>query len=170
MGLQGDIFHQATLKYETDANDAAFETPPVRVRVVPIAGGFERGPDGKTLAVHTAFDALVTTQNPARPGEIVHFYSRGLGPVDPVVPIGYPGPANPPAQLVTPLQCTAEYMDPSYSLISGPVDVLFAGLAPGLVGYYQVSLRVPMISQPADVSFLCTVGSGIWGTVPVSPQ
>lgn len=173
--LAGDAAtNPAILQIETDASDALFETPSLRILVRPNLGGFEADAAGTTIAAHSNFASLVTTQNPARPGEIVHFYSRGLGPVDPLVPIGQPAPANPPAQLVTPLQCAAQYTDVSSTQVSSPVNVLFAGPAPGLVGYYQVSVQLPTFTVTADEGLVCNVGqapgSTPWGTIPMSPQ
>ena len=87
-----------------------------------------------SLAAHGDFSTVVTRANPARPGEIVHLYMTGLGPVAPPVRTGDPGPVQPPAEVVTPVRCTAN---------DSEAEVLFAGLAPGFVGYYQVSIRIP---------------------------
>jgi hypothetical protein len=41
-------------------------------------------------AVHEHFDGLVTPSNPAHPGEFVHVYLTGLGPLDHPLPTGAP--------------------------------------------------------------------------------
>ena len=92
-----------------------------------------------TLAItHGDFGSLVTTQNPARRGEIVHLYSVGLGPVSPSVATGVVSPVD----RLSRLEGDAIF---SWGLpiSQRPVDVAFAGLAPGLVGIYQVDVRVP---------------------------
>jgi len=91
-------------------------------------------------AIHEDFGSLVTLDNPAEAGEIVHFYAVGLGPVSPAVATGQPSPWNPPARAVDPLLCS---MDESVNGASVPVEVLFAGLAPGMSGIYQVSVQLP---------------------------
>ena len=91
------------------------------------------------LAAHEDFSGLVTPKNRARPGEIIHLYMTGLGSVEPAVETGAPAPADPPARVRTPLTC-------SFRGLEGPpreAQVLFAGLAPGYAGYYQVTLRIP---------------------------
>jgi uncharacterized protein (TIGR03437 family) len=80
------------------------------------------------LAIHEDWQAVVSPAQPARPGEVLHLYGTGLGPVDQPQPDGVPAPANPPARTLAPVTCTG-------------VPVLFAGLAPGLAGYYQMEIR-----------------------------
>ena len=78
-------------------------------------------------------------------GEIVQFYFTGLGPVTPQVADGKPSPASPLSQLTTPLKT-------SFLLLGGAPQVLFAGLAPGLTGVYQVSIQLPakIVGLPAN--------------------
>jgi uncharacterized protein (TIGR03437 family) len=77
-------------------------------------------------AVHEDFSALVTPANPARPGEVLHLYALGLGPVD------ESGRATMPWEWI--------WMTP---LGDKTAEVVYAGLAPGLPGFYQVDVRVP---------------------------
>jgi len=89
-----------------------------------------------TLAVHQDFGSLVTPASPAQPGEIVHLYATGLGPVLPPVLTGQPAPADPLAQIWPPFSC-------AFSLGGLSSVPLFAGLAPGMIGIYQISLPIP---------------------------
>jgi uncharacterized protein (TIGR03437 family) len=111
------------------------------------------------LAAHEDWSGLVSAQNPARPGEVLHAYATGLGPTSPAVPYGEAAPGQEPfARLASPLVCT-----------SGPsrtqVEILFAGLAPGLVGVYQVDWQVPSAAAAGDFGLSCAtgVGSSIFG-------
>jgi uncharacterized protein (TIGR03437 family) len=82
-------------------------------------------------------------------GEIIHLYLTGLGPVAGVVQTGVPASANGPLQPVLNLytcNLTFATTPPGAGFATAPV--LFAGLAPGLVGLYQLDLRVP--SLPTD--------------------
>jgi len=99
---------------------------------------------------HQSFDSLVTARNPARPGEIIHVYMRGLGPVEPLVPTGSPGPVEPLARVRDRAACSL------YGPESMDAEVFFAGLAPGFLGVYQVSLRLP--SQARGPTMLLTCG------------
>ncbi len=76
-------------------------------------------------AIHEDFSALVTEAKPLRPGEILHLYATGLGPVD--------------AGGRTTLAWYWAWLTPA----AQSAEVLYVGLAPGLPGFYQVDIRVP---------------------------
>lgn len=78
---------------------------------------------------------LVNSNAPAAAGDIVVIYCTGLGATVPTAPTGRPAPSNPPATVINPVAVT----------VGGIVaaDVQFAGLTPGLVGLYQVNVRIP---------------------------
>jgi acid phosphatase type 7 len=74
----------------------------------------------------------VSEEAPASPGELVMLYATGLGPLREDVPAGT-APETPVP--------TAAHVE---VLVSGEdAAVIFAGLAPGLVGPYKVMFRVP---------------------------
>jgi uncharacterized protein (TIGR03437 family) len=126
--------------------ESPFEVLGTVVNVVPLKPRFA------TPAIHQDWSGFVTTASPARPGEILHFYAVGLGPVQPSVATGVPGPENPLAMLATPLDCN--------------VPVLFAGLAPGLVGFYQVTVQIPADAAPPGMAVSC---SGTGSSVMLGP-
>jgi hypothetical protein len=66
-------------------------------------------------------------------------------------------PSSPPAVLTNPLSC--HFGD--FHAGDVPAQVLFAGLAPGLVGYYQVDVRVPdnVPVNYGDAIIACTVSA-----------
>ena len=115
-------------------------------------------------AIHQDFSSLVTLDNPAQPNEIVSFYAVGLGATTPAGQTGMPAPSNPPAVVVSPLQCSIENPDQTYT----PVGVTFAGLAPGMSGIYQVSIQLPdsfsLLPGERYIVIFCTVSGG--GYVP----
>jgi uncharacterized protein (TIGR03437 family) len=87
------------------------------------------------LSAHQDWSSLVSANSPAVPGEVLHSYGVGFGPTAPVVPYGGAAPSEEPlARLTSPLTCKD---------LAAPVEVFFAGAAPGLVGMYQVDWRVP---------------------------
>ena len=112
---------------------------------------------GMLTAAHEDWSGLVSDQNPAHPGEILHTYGVGMGPTIPSVPYGESAPSQEPfARLATQPICTAE--------------VLFAGLAPAMAAIYQIDWRVP--AGPVGSSFNMTCqfsGSSaqFYGTVPI---
>jgi len=108
------------------------------------------------LAVHQDWSALVTSSNPAQPGEILHLYGTGLGRVDSQPPDGMPAPADPLARTVIPVTCWAWGSDNATML---DIPVLYAGLAPGLAGLYQMDVRLPAANLRPSVQLNC-VGEG----------
>jgi uncharacterized protein (TIGR03437 family) len=86
-------------------------------------------------AIHDAFSALVSSDNPARPGETLHVYMTGLGPLDQTVATGAPGPFSPTARPLAAMNCKTGTFQ--------PIDVPFVAYAAGLVGVYQVDMTMP---------------------------
>ncbi len=155
------------LEARTDT-DAVFETESIDVDIrYPAFAQFELLPAGSALAVHGDWSGLVIPENRARPGEVIHLYMTGLGPVEPAVETGTASPADPPARAVLPLACQFAP--------ERPAEILFAGLAPGFVGYYQVTLRIPQdISVTSgDAYIACSFperGSGMTAWLPATEQ
>ncbi|MBZ5608923.1 MAG: hypothetical protein LAP38_11730 [Acidobacteriia bacterium] len=90
--------------------------------------------DGKqAVAVHSDY-SLVTSQNPAHPGDAITFYGTGFGPVTPLPATGAPAGSS-PASTMNPM--------PSATINAHNAAVLFAGLSPGSVGLYQFNVVVP---------------------------
>ena len=81
---------------------------------------------GVGLLYHSDFDSDISQANPARAGEVIVAYMTGLGPVDNnrLVSAGF--------------QCRFDVT---------PVEVLYAGLAPQFLGFYQVNIRVPVLGS-----------------------
>ena len=77
---------------------------------------------------------LLTTQ--PGPGDLVHLYMTGLGAVSGSPPLGQPAPVT---QLF-PLQGTLTCL---FLPVTSPAQTLFAGLAPGTLGIYQIDFRMP---------------------------
>lgn len=85
----------------------------------------------------------VNADNPVRPGEVVHFFGSGWGAVDGAVRTGQPTPTDRPYRLVEACDWRAAGSASTRLEALRPFEVLFAGLAPGLVGVYQIDLRIP---------------------------
>jgi uncharacterized protein (TIGR03437 family) len=70
----------------------------------------------------------------------LHILVTGLGPTNPPVETGAPGPVEPPALAVRPVLCKLETRgDPA--VVDVPVE--FAGLEAGLVGIYRITVKLP---------------------------
>jgi uncharacterized protein (TIGR03437 family) len=142
------------------------ETPFEGARVATVTASapeFLPGPplqfySGLMLAAHQDWSGLISEQSPARPGEVVHAYAVGLGPTNPAVGYGEAAPSQEPfARLAIPLLCNSYFQRPLP--VSVPVEILFAGLAPGFAGVYQVDWRVPA-EAAGFFSISCTPGEG----------
>jgi uncharacterized protein (TIGR03437 family) len=118
----------------------------------PLANPFS----GALLGLHHDFHLLVTSSDPALPGEIIHFYLTGLGPVTPSVATGERTPASAPLHRVVypPVFCTVSNIGTtSTGFLNAPVP--FVGLAPGYIGLYQMDLQVPQGLVNADSALSC---------------
>jgi uncharacterized protein (TIGR03437 family) len=115
----------------------------------------------------------VTPENRARSGEIIHLYMTGLGPVDPPVETEAPSPSNPPARLRLPLSC--RFAGDDRFMTEQAADILFAGLAPGFAGYYQVTIRIPddLYTRDGDALIGCgfvNPASGGYAWIPIEKE
>ena len=116
-------------------------TVPEPIQLAPLAPGVARLADGSVLAQHADY-SLVSETSPAKPGEYLVVYLAGMGLTDNQVLSGVLSPSNPLASVSA---------APSVTLNGEPVNVVFAGLTPGLVGLYQVNFQVPADAQGADL-------------------
>jgi len=112
--------------------------------------------DDLIKASHQDFHGPVTESDPARPGEIVHVYMTGLGPVSPAQTTGVTAPGEPPAMVLAAVTASLTASDPT---LSTNVQVLWAGLVPGNLGLYQVDLQLPD-HWPASSTLQVLISSG----------
>ena len=103
----------------------------------------------QAIVVHNADNTLVTASRPLQRGEFAYLYASALGPVANQPATGAGAPSLPLAATTTKVTV----------LVGGvPSEVQFAGLAPGLVGVYQVNFRVPANAPVGGQSLMVTVG------------
>jgi uncharacterized protein (TIGR03437 family) len=98
------------------------------------------------IAIHTDFRSLVTDENPALRGEVVHIYLMGGGAVNPPIATGLVSSLSPLSRITTPISVVAQ----GYSQ---PVQVSFFGLAPGTIGVWQMDAAVPSDWSHQYISF-----------------
>jgi uncharacterized protein (TIGR03437 family) len=115
---------------------------------------FRSRPQGATselaTVVRSSNGLLVTPSNPIHRGDDITIYATGMGTTVPAVADGAAAPTTPLAQLQT---------YPAVALGGIPLEVTFAGLAPGQVGVYQVNARVG-IGAPLGWNVPLTIDQG----------
>lgn len=108
------------------------------------------------VALRGDFSGLLTSQ--PHPGDIIIAYVIGLGPVDGAIATGQPAPLDHTLPIRGQFHC-------HFNPYGANADTLFAGLAPGLIGFYQVNFRLPSEPDPGPIAGgVCTYnGSGVDG-------
>lgn len=106
--------------------------------------------------LHQDFRGLVTSADPALPGEYVHAYMTGLGDVQPRPPTGSPTVGLSYASL----RPVCWLGSPFETKVFAPVT--FAGLAPGMIGIFQVDIQIPPDYSASVAALNCVdqAGSG----------
>ncbi len=126
-------------------NGAAPATSVV-LTVTPVLPGIfslDSSGGGPGAITRASTQLLVTADAPVSTGEFVQIFATGLGKVVPAVLSGRGGGSQPLSETSSPITVTMNGV---------PVPVNYAGLAPGLVGVYQVNARVPVgISGTVEV-------------------
>src|SRR5260370_34801600 len=109
------------------------------------------------------FESPLST-NP-KPGDVVTIYATGLGPVVGSIPTGQSAPFDQLFPIQGQLTCT-------FNPYGAPAETLFAGLAPGFLGIYQINFRLPSGSDPGPITggFCSFTGAGgTGGFTPTGP-
>lgn len=116
----------------------------------------------QAVVVHNQNFTLVTTARPLQRGEFAFLYAAGLGKVSNQPQTGAGAPASLPlASVLGNLQVTLADM---------VCEVQYAGLAPGLVGVYQVNFRIPANAPGGLADLVVTAGSTASPKVKVPVQ
>jgi uncharacterized protein (TIGR03437 family) len=105
---------------EQSAFISAAITPPAIFSISP----------GLPAIQHSADYSLVTSQNPAQPGETVVIYGTGFGPLATPIPSGA---AAPGADSIT---------GPCNVITTNAGQILYAGVTPGFAGLYQLNVQL----------------------------
>jgi hypothetical protein len=111
--------------------------------------------------VHSNAYNLVNSSAPARAGEVLSVFVRGLGPTRPNIPPGTAFPSSPLASAVGPVSVTLNEIS---------AEVLGAAGYPGSTDGYQVNFRVPNEIQKGTAELQV---SSAWipsASVPISVQ
>ena len=110
----------------------------------------QQGGQGPVKAINLATNMLNTMLTPAAKGSYITIYATGLGAVNPAVAAGQVTPNSPVSTIVK--------TDIAASIGGVPAAVTFAGLAPGLRGYYQVNIQVPQGAPSGAQELIISTG------------
>jgi uncharacterized protein (TIGR03437 family) len=103
-------------------------------------------PDTGQAAIYHDDETLVTAANPATRDQKLYLYASGLGvTTGGAVTAGMPSPSSP---LAVTAAVSVYFGDPSYS--QSAIIVNWSGLAPGMIGVYQVNVTVPGTHMKGD--------------------
>ncbi|MBI4465611.1 MAG: hypothetical protein HY647_12980 [Acidobacteria bacterium] len=163
----GQINFQAPVELSGVTAEVVVEADGVRgqkatVSVEPESPGIFTVPSGGTGqgAVLNQDSSLNAPQNPARADSIIQIFATGLGAADPSVASGQ-------AAGTSPLSLTLA--KPEVLIGGTSAVVLFSGLAPELVGVYQVNARVPATTAAGDVVLLqIRIGTRVSNVVTIA--
>ena len=119
---------------------------PLTIPVLAAQPGIFTDGSGNAAALHGLTDLPITASSTAAKGEIVAIFATGLGPVSVHPQNGTPSGSG----LTTTLQ-------PTVSVGGLNAQVQFSGLAPGLVGGYQLNVTVPAGVASGSVPVVVTI-------------
>jgi uncharacterized protein (TIGR03437 family) len=152
-----------------------FNLPPSAGLVISNAGGqnapfnftsdstgpavFHTG-NGGAVIVRTVDGKLITDSTPIHLDEILNIYMTGMGVVSPNVNPGDAAPTSPLAATIA---------QPSITLGGASIFTLWSGLAPGMVGVYQINAQVPFHHIPTGSKVPLTITQGSRSTTVMVP-
>jgi uncharacterized protein (TIGR03437 family) len=123
--------------------------------------------NGYGVVQHATDYSAVTTQNPAHPGEYLIAYGINLGPVSNTPSSGAQAPSSPLAMSIPPGTPDRGICGQIDSINVGAARVVpsYVGLAPGVVGVYQINFQLPTSVSAGDLtmSFARTLISYLFG-------
>jgi adhesin/invasin len=102
---------------------------------------------------------LKDANSPATAGSVIVIYCTGLGQVSPAVPDGQPASSSPLSVTVNPVSVTVGGVS---------AQVLFAGLAPGFAGLYQVNAVMPSGIPTGNAAVILTVAGQVSPPVTIA--
>ncbi len=105
--------------------------------------------------------------HPAKGGDIVIAYVIGLGQTNPPVKTGEASPSDPLAKLTNVKVCLGQDTPFTKAVCFTPD---FAGMTPGLVGLYQINIKIPGVVPTGNTALYFTVGSAPSNVVQIALQ
>lgn len=142
-------------------NNGRTSSPAIQLPVLPAQPGIflPDGVDGAFL--HGADNSLVSASKPASVGEVVVLYCTGLGAV---TPNGVTG------ALASGTSLSLTNISPTVTVGGATANIAFSGLAPALVGLYQINFTVPAGTASGSASVVVTANGVASNTAKLPVQ
>jgi uncharacterized protein (TIGR03437 family) len=99
-----------------------------------------------------------TNTNGVARGQVIQLFATGQGKVDNAPPDGTPASGLTPTQVLPRIIIGSNFVDDK--------DILYSGLAPGLVGVWQINVKVPMSVPPNSATDVVVVMGSIPSNQP----
>jgi len=142
-----ELAGQSSVQMKVDV-DEGFWGNVVTVPLQSTAPGFFINSGNVADALDTNFK-IITAANPAVRGQTIQLYCNGLGPVTPQPASGAPASGSTLSHTTT---------APVVTIGGQPATVSFSGLAPGIVGEYQVNATVPTSIGAGNQTITIAIG------------
>ena len=123
-----------------------------QLRMEAAAPGFFTKPQTGTgqIAALNQNSTENSSTNGARVGEVVALFGTGSGFVPNAPPDGYPVEGQTPTDVLPRILFNSRFLE-------GPENIPYSGLAPNLVGVWQVNVRIPDFAPPGDNVIIMTM-------------
>jgi uncharacterized protein (TIGR03437 family) len=126
--------------------------------LAPAQPGLLAGDDGQIVARHADL-TLVSDRQPAQASETIVAYLSGMGATDPPIASGYASSRD--------VLATVQIV-PTVTIDGKNAPLVFAGLSPGLVGVYEVQVKIPSGITEGRVPMVVTQ-NGVASNVAMLP-
>ena len=105
--------------------------------------------EGNVAVVHKGNGTVVSPENPARPSEVLIFFSTGFGGRTlPAIGTGVAAPFEAPVRTTVPMVTIGGRQAPS----------VYSVLVPGLIGIVQTAVRMPAAAGNGNLPLVVTIG------------
>jgi uncharacterized protein (TIGR03437 family) len=115
--------------------------PPVNITLGPAAPALFQSDARMIVATHLD-GSVITAASPAHGGEIVVLYASGLGPTAP------PAIKDQVPKAAAPLVQMSDFRVLVNGVAVDPSRILYAGVAPGYAGLFQINVKLPDDAAP----------------------
>jgi len=144
--LQGQS--SAVIKVTIEDSQGSVYTLPLAAYSPAFFDELESGSNTPVIVAVDGSGNRIGSSHPATRGQMVQLYANGLGPVNHQPADGALTPVSPQATTTS---------NPTVTIAGQPATVQFSGLAPNLIGVYQLTVTVPANISPGMQPAIVTI-------------